>query len=577
MSSIEGLGTGSDIAADSASAACIGTVKSWIGRCGREHDCYPAVPHFLPRRVIDVGFGPPYPDPRLYEPYQERAHYVALSHCWGKKQSLTTERATLRARRQGFSLSVLPKTFRDAIYVTRELGIRFIWIDSICIIQDDRYCMLFELLEGTCLIKAIKPNANVHRLDWEIESSKMAAIYKSSYLTIAAALAPDDHHGFLQPRNRSVATIYQHKTVNSSTDIHVRQAIDHYDQPQPLCKRAWAFQERYVSRRVVSYRAEELVWHCMDAKWCECAYTDYNIRHYVNAGAVNQHGALLWDHIVPKYARLDLTKRSDRLPALSAIAKIVQDELGSPYLAGLWQTDLLWGLTWRCSVSIGSGPDQTTRTSPGELPHQYRAPSWCWPSIEGPISYGRTGVACLKDTHVLSAQCTPAGANPLGEVSDGHVRISGPSVSVMLVISAFTEGMDETEVLYQMWPTSPVTYNLDSLTGVARGFRPDVPLVNGTGLVTSDLPEDTIARSNILPGQERPPVSGRVWCLCVSDSSRYWDNYHNRCMLVLGRSSKVVGAFERLGLVDAEWKLGELDDVARFWYDLSDTAEFTIV
>ena len=89
---------------------------------------------------------------RLYETEQELAHYTTLSHCWGKKHIVTTTKATLEQRKLEVPWLLLSRTFQDAITITRELGIRYIWIDSLCIIQDDKE-------------------------DWERVSAKMAEIY----------------------------------------------------------------------------------------------------------------------------------------------------------------------------------------------------------------------------------------------------------------------------------------------------------------------------------------------------------------------------------------------------------------
>jgi len=159
---------------------------------------------------------------------------------------------------------------------------------------------------------------------------------------------------------------------------------------------------------------------------------------------------------------------------------------------------------------------------------------------------------------------------------DGYMKIRGPSVSVTLTIPAVPEGAAESRVLYQMWPAPLEAYTANSETGVASGFLPDIPLVNGTDLGTSEAPESTVVRSSILPGRARPPVSGRVWCLCLEDRD---DGYswlsRFRYILVLGQSSRVSGAFERLGLINT--RNTRSADVRSFWHNVQDVAEFTIV
>ncbi len=101
-----------------------------------------------------------------------KAEYIALSHCWGGKISplLTTE--TLEPFQNRLSYAALPANFRDAIVITRELGIRYLWIDSLCILQDSKQ-------------------------DWQQESKMMAAIYRDSTLTISAMASSGSTQGIL--------------------------------------------------------------------------------------------------------------------------------------------------------------------------------------------------------------------------------------------------------------------------------------------------------------------------------------------------------------------------------------------
>ncbi|KAF0320296.1 het domain-containing protein [Colletotrichum asianum] len=115
-------------------------------------------------------------DPRLvlHASSEEIGNYVALSHCWGPEQLHPPETtwSNLRQRQECIDLTTLPSTFRDAVLVTRNLGVQYLWIDSLCIVQDDT-------------------------ADWQTESSKMAGYYSNAYLVISAAQAEDSTQGFL--------------------------------------------------------------------------------------------------------------------------------------------------------------------------------------------------------------------------------------------------------------------------------------------------------------------------------------------------------------------------------------------
>ena len=159
------------------------TISRWITVCNEGHCrelpshtgstfplCQRAEIEPLPTRVLDLGSGGTNEDPALVETSGLTARYVCLSHCWGRSQCIKTTRSTYDKWKSGVPWSMLPRTYQDAIVITRRLGIHYIWIDSLCIIQDDS-------------------------ADWERESSQMASIYGNSFLTIAATFAADGNGG----------------------------------------------------------------------------------------------------------------------------------------------------------------------------------------------------------------------------------------------------------------------------------------------------------------------------------------------------------------------------------------------
>lgn len=120
--------------------ACFEFLIESIKVCDQFHvSCRLSTPFTLPTRVIDLGPSAGEMLPKLYHSSGEKAPYIALSHCWGSNQTFKTEKATLSKRCAGININELPKTFRDAIAVTKKLRMRYLWIDSLCIVQDDRY------------------------------------------------------------------------------------------------------------------------------------------------------------------------------------------------------------------------------------------------------------------------------------------------------------------------------------------------------------------------------------------------------------------------------------------------------
>lgn len=163
------------LASESASESCFQQIRVWIKKCTENHaDCpHPALTA-LPSRLLDVGSAESQMV-RLVETRDREGTYITLSHCWGGHQPLTTTKSTKRDRLDGIEWASLPKTFQDAVTITRRLQVQYIWIDSLCIIQDD----------GD---------------DWEVEAANMGAIYEASLLTISASTASNPDHGIFSHR-----------------------------------------------------------------------------------------------------------------------------------------------------------------------------------------------------------------------------------------------------------------------------------------------------------------------------------------------------------------------------------------
>ncbi len=178
------------------------------------------------------------------------AKYLALSHRWGapgKHRAFRTMKADDKGQQERIiEIDQLPKTFRNAIEVTRSLGVQYLWIDSLCIVQDDKE-------------------------DWNRESKRMEQVFSSAYCTIAATCASGTDDGFLKPRpERQCVTIY-----GSESDAHpfyVCEAIDdfaqHVDQNE-LNRRGWVLQERALSRRTIHFTKYQTYWECGEGVRCE--------------------------------------------------------------------------------------------------------------------------------------------------------------------------------------------------------------------------------------------------------------------------------------------------------------------
>ncbi|KAF2496648.1 HET-domain-containing protein, partial [Lophium mytilinum] len=297
--------------------------------------------------------------------------YIALSHCWGTSQHVTTNRETYEDRTVGIPWSSLPKTFQDAIAITRALGIQYIWIDSLAIIQGD--------LE-----------------DWAREASKMASIFQNCFLALGATDSAGGERGMLfSPKIHKIS-----KTINERAfQVFVRVASNHEEvdfglDNHPLLSRGWTFQEQLLAPRFVHFTRDSLVWECNDGLHCECCgrmlddsstfrdhFATMQLTLHKPGGLASPWEILrseqpmvsnLWCNLVERYSLRKLSYDWDRLPAISSLASMFTSHLGK-YLAGHWESDLPFSLLWEPRAHSGR------RSRPSERPVS-SPPSWSWAS-----------------------------------------------------------------------------------------------------------------------------------------------------------------------------------------------------
>jgi hypothetical protein len=333
--------------------------------------------------------------------------YLAVSYRWGNETLLTTTQ-TFELFHTSIPWEQLPQTFKDAILIARELGIGHVWIDSLCIVQDELS-------------------------DWEIESAKMADIYKSALLTIMAASASDSQGGFFQYRNTAkelAALPYTDASGATQFSVLVRKALPYYADfvsATPLFRRGWVFQERLMSRRKLIFGKDQTYWECSDVVQSESNKPNQSRYEALaldtkiagtfrvfsdsicNAVGVDHHGppAILWEAVVSQYSPCALTYEADRLPALSGLARTFAQRFGSNYAAGLWKDQMPNSLLWYI-------PLRTLRETCKE---EYCAPSWSWASTLGQVVFH--GYGGNDELEVISINIKLAGQDPYGRVCPG--------------------------------------------------------------------------------------------------------------------------------------------------------------
>ncbi|KAK8066653.1 HET-domain-containing protein [Apiospora hydei] len=379
------------------SARALNWVISKLQTCNDEHACYGQAKTPLPRRILALDASHRTVSVKVVEKdgSTAREKYAALSHCWGQGLRCTLTKANLEDMKAGVPWKELPKTFQDAIRFCLRLDLHYLWIDSLCIIQDD-------------------PG------DWQVESAKMADIYQNSYITLAATAAASGDIGMFPRKSRwsKEPKVSFTDSSGSISWIGVRHRLSHWTFPMstksmrenPLLTRGWAFQERLLSPRVLHFCNEELVWECRSITTCECGSmpvlpsikqqfaVDANNISLANDGSIapkwntdptvhpsyqsKDLSALkcaetAWIRIVEQYSSLSLTRGTDRLPALSGLVARMADILGpGSYKAGLWAPSIRRHLTWRVDT-----------ISPGHRRPRYRWPTWSWASVDAKVTF----------------------------------------------------------------------------------------------------------------------------------------------------------------------------------------------
>ncbi|KAH8730951.1 heterokaryon incompatibility protein-domain-containing protein [Phaeosphaeriaceae sp. PMI808] len=311
--------------------------------------------------------------------------YLTLSHRWGATHNFVTTKANLPSRQCGFALQALPKTYRDAAIVTARLGYQYIWIDAVCIIQDDAE-------------------------DWLAESGKMGAIYRLAVCTIAIHCSGHDNCGFLEASLSKRGSIkfgdYKKTYLRSAADLQLDIT------KSSLSKRGWVLQESLLSTRILHFTAGMIYLETQQGVKSEDGQAPINLAQItansstlLTAEIFMYHKPLslhnfsnfltepisriirpdnyqndptspmVWFALLEMYSTCSLSKDYDKLPALLGIAKIIRRNPDSLYLAGVWDDRLDFGLMW---MNVGH---------PLKKPSYDRASSWSWAAYNGPIQF----------------------------------------------------------------------------------------------------------------------------------------------------------------------------------------------
>ena len=518
--------------------------------CFNTHeDCPQNLPADLPARLVQVSsLGEPL-SARLREFHGQKGYYCALSYCWGGDQFHKTLSERYSQYKRELPYKNLPRTIIDAFEVTRSMGLKYIWIDSLCIIQDDDK-------------------------DKQTHMANMMHIYQNTQFTISVTSGSSATQGFLEPNSDDASPIgfYHPFRVDEHTIGSVVMTAPNLSSfylaccgLKPINTRAWTLQEVLFTPRLLFFNQIHMVWRCQKGYkpdsitpsdhsqarsegkgeceiWAEtCGYHFMPLKTFdgiptprapgVGEAFTRSEGLYsAWHGILQNQTGRLLTVESDRLPAISAIAQVFASAFKSAYYAGLWGRFLVHDLMWlRISTSNDLDPKFPTY------------PSWSWVTVDR-MTYSIPSSDSTQDdpvrfarAEIISCKISPlSGRNPFGEITGGELVIRGHLNKLQLI---FWENQYMGDIRGQeLWYT----------------FHSDVKLERWKDDMGGD---DCVA----------------IWGLVLGDGPILRDFPPTKCiMMALIESRERHGCYERIGLVETTYH-------PPYWWEDCDTVTVTIV
>jgi len=464
-------------------------VEHWLTTCHSQHLCQDdlagGIPEisWLPTRLIDVGCLETAEEPRLVVSEHNdfiiqasstgRTPYFTLSHRWALGQMPILTTSNIENYKTRLPLEILPKTFIDAIDITRRLGSKYLWIDCLCILQDSVY-------------------------DWEQESLLMEKVYSMCMCNLAASGASSGSLSLYGALGKSIDPFnLEERLIECNWNVAAGMSEREFYlmrnnlwtfgvNDSPLHARGWVLQERLLAPRTIHFGQERLFWECRELSACsirngtrlsELSWSEERIERLNGKSPIlkcwlqnlykRKKEYLLdynlrnlyepWRSIISGYAKTSLTQDGDRLIALSGVANSFQTILQDEYLAGLWRKTILYDLAWTVIDS-----------SISKRPAAYIGPSWSWASINA-SPHGISTIVIPEHPHEM---------HPVAEIIDVKVEALG-NEGVGQVKSAYLKarGFLLPIVRHQ---ESQEPYLFDMEDEALIGFRPciDVTLLN---------------------------------------------------------------------------------------------------
>ncbi|KAK4212327.1 hypothetical protein QBC37DRAFT_483945 [Rhypophila decipiens] len=387
------------------SSAHFTIMRQWLEVCQNAHNHPPEPLGMLPTRLLDVG---QVGDKNVLlrerkDPDFVRDQYIALSHPWGKPPHFCTFQSNIASHKKGISLDSLPPVFQDAVITTRDLGIRYLWIDSICIIQGPAG-------------------------DFQEEARRMEQVFSAAVCVLAASSATGQYHGWLSrtyvdtSQNSFVSLRYSTSTTDQSSprSIYITPIIDNFAADvleSPLNRRGWVLQERALARRTIYFTKTQTYFECGDGVRCSTMTKMTNSLAVllgdtafpqVMMSASKGERILRYQDFYRNYSRLGLTRDHDRPVAIAGLQSRLLKAFGTeggfgifdegPFLRGHLGRSLLWVRgddvealeeidfpVTLGTITLSSRAQDDNASTSRDLPGP--PPSWSWMAYNGGIDY----------------------------------------------------------------------------------------------------------------------------------------------------------------------------------------------
>ncbi|OJD39091.1 het-domain-containing protein [Diplodia corticola] len=579
-------------------------IQGWVKSCDERppekdvaHCC--SLSPTVPTRLIDISGAPQ--KLRLVETGgKAHAAYAALSYCRGETEPLKTSQDTLAAHMDDIAITKLPWMFLDAVKTARWLDLKYIWIDSLCIIQDDE-------------------------ADREHEMARMHNVFQNSYVTIVPERARCCREGFLKADNlwNPLATLTVRCESGEKGKMLLTQKKDNLPRDEnhmarePPHERAWTLQEVVLSPRVLIYTHDSVVWKCfchdkglvynsltgeaMGRDWNGyCASAGLTTMRLCPSGVILQpsvaatmpsfllrqldpgeSGKLgraqtrarqlyrIWEFLVQDYSNRRLTHPEDKLPALAGLAAYFQRALGSnnnnknnrikntnneessdnnddaAYVAGLWKGHFIHELCWTVDTkrATAAGTRVVRHTS---ATGTWRAPSWSWMSIDGPIAFEANRHTTFEtSSHIKRFRCV---AEPLLAHAPFSRLAPGAHVDVAGLVLPY-DATEDCRVVFDV--DAAGGYGGGGARGRARSSIGEIVCTSPAGakpelwlllVATCQTFSSQKRQGNLLP-------SGSIWGLVLQPAAKTAEGG--------GPADQSTGAFERVGYFTGGWRAAQ--------------------